>query len=131
MTHHGITRRAKAGCLVMATLVVPAWLGAQSPQRAIYVSVVDRAGNLVPGLGAADFVVREDGVTREVIKVEPASDPMHIALLIDNSQAAERFQRDYREAVTAFITAISAEAPAAGKHQIALISLASRPTILS
>ena len=36
----------------------------------------------------------------------PATDPMQIALLVDNSEAGEPHIRDYREALAAFITAV-------------------------
>ena len=54
----------------------------------MYVSVLDKAGAPVPDLGPADFIVREDNVAREVLRVAPATDPMQIAILVDNSQAA-------------------------------------------
>ena len=74
----------------------------------MYVSVVDQAGNPVPDLGPSDFVIREDKVAREVLKVEPATDPMHVALLVDNSQAAESYVQEYRQAFTAFTAAMTA-----------------------
>jgi hypothetical protein len=75
-----------------------------------------------------DFVVREDKVAREILSVAPATDPMQIALLVDNSQAGEQFTRDYREALPAFINVIAADESGA-RHQIAIITLAERPTI--
>ena len=64
---------------------------AGQPLHAMYVSVVDKAG--VPCRASARPIssIREDRVTREVVEVEAADDPMHIALLVDNSQAAEQF----------------------------------------
>ena len=123
-------RRTLVLTLVIAGVLTLA-LSAQTTQRALYVSVTDKANNPVPGLGPADFVVRENKMAREVIKVEPATEPMNIALLVDNSQAAEPFQRDLREASAAFISAIGADSAATGRHQIALITLASRPTIVN
>src|SRR6185436_17051338 len=82
----------------------PALLVAQALQRVMYVSVVDGDGNPVPDLGPADFVIREDKVTREVLRVDPATDPMQVALLVDNSQAANAYLLDYREGLTAFVT---------------------------
>jgi hypothetical protein len=118
--------------LALAALPLTAGLAAQTTtQRTMYVSVVDKAGTPVPGLGPADFVVREDRLAREIVKVEPATEPMSIALLIDNSQAAEPFIRDLREATTAFITAIGTDTSASDRHQIALITLSSRPTIVN
>lgn len=107
-------------------------MAAQSPRRAAYVSVTDKSGNAVLDVGPSEFVVREDKVAREVLEVSLADEPLQIALLIDNSQAAESFIRDYREALSGFIAAVTADnpSPAKGKHQIALITLASRPTVL-
>ena len=73
---------------------------AQAQQRVIYVSALDEKGAPVAGLGPSDFVVREDKVAREVLSVAPATEPMQIALLVDNSQAAEPYIRDLREALT-------------------------------
>ena len=60
--------------------------------RDIYVSVVDSKGVAVTGLTAADFTVREDGVSREVLRAVPATEPLDVVLLVDDSQAAT--QRD-------------------------------------
>jgi hypothetical protein len=95
----------------------------------MYVSVVDKDGKPVPDLGPADFLVQEDRVTREVLTVGPANDPMQIALLVDNSQASDPFIRDYREALPAFINEMM---DAAGpRNEMALIMLADRPTIFT
>jgi hypothetical protein len=50
-------------------------------------------------------------------------------VLVDNSQAAEPFIRDYREALPAFVAAMTE--PSGPRHQIALITIAERPTIMS
>ncbi len=55
--------------------------GAPAKEQSVYVSVVDHHYSPVRGLGATDFTVSEDGVRRDVQRVEVASDPMHIALL--------------------------------------------------
>jgi hypothetical protein len=73
-------------------------------------------------------VVREDKVAREILNVAPATDPMQIALLVDNSQAAEQYIRDIREALTAFINTVGAD-PSGARHQVAVITLGERPTI--
>ena len=92
--------------------------------RDIYVSVLDAKGVPVSGLGAADFTVREDGVAREVLKAGPAAEQLHVALLIDDSQAADPALQHLREGVQAFIDRL------AGKAQIALITFGERPTSL-
>jgi hypothetical protein len=117
--------------LVAAAVAVgtPILLVAQATQRSLYVAVVDKSGTPVADLGPADFIVREDKVVREVLNVAPAREPMQIALLVDNSAAAEPYIRDYREAIPAFVAAMTD--PAGPRHQISLIALAERPTIFT
>jgi VWFA-related protein len=115
--------------IAIASVAPLAPLQAQARHGRVYVTVTDQAGKPVENLGPADFSVHEDKLSREIVSVEHASQPMHIAVLVDNSQAAERSLRDYREGLAAFISAIGADTPTGGKHQIAIITLASRPTI--
>ena len=74
---------AISACLVV---LVPT-LRAQAIARAMTVTVVDEAGAPIPDLGPSDFIVREDNVSREVLRVGPADEPMQIALLVDTSTA--------------------------------------------
>lgn len=90
--------------------------------RDVYVSVVDSRGAPVTGLGPADFVVREDGTAREVLKAAPATEPLDVALLVDDSQAATSMILPLREGMTAFIDALQSKA------EIALITFGERPT---
>ena len=108
-------------------------LRAQSQPRGMYVSVLDDKGVPVEGLGVDDFVVREDNVAREVLSVTPATDPIHVAVMIDNSQASERFIRDYRVALPPFLDALfnAGATTGSGQNQVAIIALGERPTILA
>ena len=72
----------------------------------------------------ADLVVREDGVAREILSVEPATDPMRIALLVDNSQAATRAIQFLRDALTAFATRMTGGGPLG-----LAVTLGDRPTL--
>ncbi len=92
--------------------------------RDVYVSVTNSSGAPVTDVTPADFVVREDGVAREVLKVAPATAPLQIALLVDDSTVSEPSIQRVREGVKAFITALR------GKAEIALIEIGERPTIL-
>jgi hypothetical protein len=123
-----------AATLLLAALAAAAASGrldAQAQQRAAYVSALDKSGAPVSELTPSDIIVREDDVTREVLSVAPATEPMQVAILVDNSQAGEPFIRDYREAIPAFVNALTADTRAGSKHQIALVALGERPTILS
>lgn len=101
---------------------------AQPQQRAVYASALDQSGEPAIGLGESDFVVREDRVARELLTVVPATDPMQIALLVDNSQAAEQYILNYRDALTTFIRTIGDD-PSGAHHEIAVITVGERPTI--
>jgi hypothetical protein len=119
------------GALAIAVVLMALHNGAASPtsaqarERVAYVSVVD-SKTLEPlrDWTARDIVVREDGVTREVLSVTPARSPMPVALIVDNSQAAMATIPDLRHALTAFVQAIDGLGPAA------VFTVADRPTIL-
>ena len=115
--------------LVAVALALPAstsWLSAQdnNRERTLFVSAVDQKGEPVEGLGPDAFVVREDGRRREILRVSHATEPIDLALLVDNSQAATDEIPFIREGLSKFVAAM------AGEHRIALISLAERPTIV-
>lgn len=118
--------RLRPGALALAFLVSAlATAQAQTQQKVIYVSALDAQGKPVASLEAADLRVREDGNAREILKVSPATDPLQIALLVDNSQAMERHTANFRDALTAFVARFPAP------HQVALITLGERPTIVT
>lgn len=94
-------------------------------ERTIYVSALDDKGEPVAGLGPDAFVVKEDDRRREVLRVSKAVEPMDIALLIDNSQAAEPAISFMRTALPAFVAKV------APGNQVAVITLAERPTIVT
>jgi len=83
---------------VLASPVPGSRLAAQAIERSMTVSVVDDAGAPVPDLGLTDFIIREDNMAREILKVAPATEPMHVALLIDTSRAARDNIAHYRTA---------------------------------
>jgi len=122
-------RRLSAATVLLAGLAaLPVILQAQAQQRIVFASALDQKGAPVPGLGPEDFVIREDKVTREVLNVVPAREPMQVALLVDNSQAADPYVRDLREATAGFIRTIG-EDPTGARHEVAVITVGERPTI--
>jgi VWFA-related protein len=118
--------------LVVGLTIVAAWIAAgphsaqaqrEQRERTLYVSAVDDKGEPVEGLGPDAFIVREEGARREVLRVSRATEPIDIALLVDNSAAAADEITFFREALSAFV------AKMAPGNQVALITLSDRPTI--
>ena len=107
-----------------AVLAAAVTLDAQADERVIYTSVVDKDGAPVLDLGIKDFIVREDGQAREILSVTRDNDPLQIALLVDNSVSMRPRLTVLRKAVAAFIDSTRDDV------QLALITLAERPTIL-
>jgi hypothetical protein len=106
-------------------------VAAQAVQRSMYVSVLDESGAPVPNLGPRDFIIREDNVAREVLRVAPAAEPMQLVLLVDNSVAARNYIVDIRKGLHDFVAAMTAPSEMAGKNRIGISTLADRPTIVA
>jgi VWFA-related protein len=95
-------------------------------ERSVIVSVVDEKGQPVEGISVKDLEVREDGVAREILRVEQAKEPLMIALLIDDSAAADSATREFRDGAKVFVNTIAA----AGKNQIALVTFGEQSTLV-
>src|SRR5262245_14018237 len=113
-------------CLLLFAMVAmaPSSAWAQADEHTVFVSVVDKNDAPVTGFSTGDFIVREDEVSREVLRVSPATEPMQIALLVDTSAAISPILLDLRQAVSEFMKTM------AGKHEVALIGVGERPTVL-
>jgi VWFA-related protein len=107
-----------------ATLLSGASAFAQVDERILYASVVDDKGQPILGLNAKDLIVREDGQTREILRVAKDDDPLQVALLVDNSVEMRNKVSDLRKAIAAFISSLRPGV------QVALLTLAERPTIV-
>jgi len=108
-----------------AAVAIPAHAQRSPRQHEATVTVVDRNNNPVTDLTIDDFVVREDGVAREIISVNPAGPPSPIVLLVDNSQASEPTILDLRKGLTDFVSGLSAADSAV---QFGLRTFGERPT---
>lgn len=116
--------------LAALALLTAASTTAQTPQRGgtetrtrdVYATVLDGKGAPLTDLSPSDVVVREDGQVREVLKVGPATAPLTIAMLVDDSQAAQPAIQELRRGLTAFMEQMD------GKAEIALSTIGERPT---
>ncbi len=107
--------------LLSASVLAAAAPALAAPQvhRTIRVTVTTGKGEPVPNLTPADFAVKEDGKTREVVRVEPAAVPLSIALLLDDRGSDIN---EIRAALAAFVARIQ------GRAEVSLVSVV--PTVL-
>ena len=94
-------------------------------ERSILVGAVTGRDTPVTDLTMKDFRVRENGATREVLRVQPAPPPTHIVLLIDDSAATQIALPFVRDSLPKFVARLSAMEPS---PQIGLWSTGDRPT---
>ena len=99
-------------------------VGAQAIEREMFVSVLDEKEIPVPDLGVNEFIVREDGVQREVLRVSRATAPMQLAILVDTSRAAIPTIPDIRRGVHAFLEGMH------DRNELSLITFGGPPRIL-
>ena len=111
-----------AGGAAVATSHVPQSQTADARTHTLHVSVVDDKGDAVTGLSAKDFTVREDGVAREVLRAEPATEPLDIVVLVDDSQAATAVIPYIRDGLPKFVDRLQ------GKAKIGIVTVGERPT---
>jgi VWFA-related protein len=130
MTRPQPRQTAKPWRLVLCIAGVLTWSVAipaqtsRTQERDLFVSVVDAGGNPVSDLGAEAFAVREDREIREVLRARRATTPMDVAILVDNSQAADAHILDLRRGLGPFVERMR------GLGHVAVLSIADRPTLL-
>lgn len=122
MTYHTSPRLLAA--LIAALVAFADAPSAQSVERQMIVSVLDKDNQPVMGLQPEDFEVREDQTVREVLRVSQNPTGRQIALLVDTSAFAESAVRDFRLGLNALIETLRQG------NEISLISYGGPPRIL-
>jgi hypothetical protein len=104
-----------------------AGLIAQGAQKIALVTVVSDNGSRLSDLTAKDVVVHEEKAERKVLSVEPATEPLVVALLIDTSSVTGRQYpvQDLRKAVSNFVKIVTTGQP---DTQIAIMTVAGAAT---
>lgn len=120
----GVAVRAAAAVLVVAAAAVVTAQQRETGERHVYVGVTDD-GVPVTDLAAGDFVVREDGVAREVLRVAPAPPPTHIGIVVDDSEASRPLISELRRGLTQLVAAAQRSDPT---PSLGLMTVGDRPT---
>jgi hypothetical protein len=124
----GATIAVVATACALAVIAVPA-VSAQraTSERRVFATVLNPDDTPVTALTAADFVLRENDVAREVITAEPAGPPDYLVLLVDDSQASADLIMELRDGVKAFVNRMAGSAPVPAMR---LTTFGDRPTKL-
>jgi hypothetical protein len=118
--------RLRAVFATLTAVFLSSALAVSAPQQqktALVTAVADASGRLA-NLKAADFVVKEDGATREVVDAAPATEGLFITILVDMSQPPAGVippTQDLRRALSAFVQTIKAASPDA---QLSMVEVA-------
>jgi len=97
---------------------------AEAVLRRLEVSVLDASGDRVQGLVPEELVVLENGVARDVARVEPDTRPLSVTLLIDSSRSLRSVYRlQLLGAVEGFFEKLPAET------RVAVWTTGARPSL--
>ena len=116
-----LTAAACAGLLVAQ----PVDAQREQRERSILVGAVGAKDAPLTDLTIKDFSVRENGATREVVRVQAAPPPTHVVLLVDDSAATQLALPFVRDSLPKFVARMADMSPA---PQIGLWSFGERPT---
>src|SRR5829696_4531995 len=70
------------------------------------VRVTDKYNRSIPGLKAEDFEVAENGVEREIVKVDTTTAPFNLVLLLDVSGSVDNYVDFIRKAARNFVNTV-------------------------
>ena len=119
-SHLAARRFFVAVCLVGVGINL-LWPGpARAAERQLFMSVSDRSGEPVLDLRLEEVVVLQNGIGCEVRSVQPETDKMKIALLVDNSEGAANSLNSLREGLTNFLNTLQPQ------HEIGLFTIANQ-----
>ena len=106
-----VTTRVAAFLFATAAVVGLPATAATQELGLIYAAVTDRTGQPVTDLRPEEFRIAEDGQDAEVVTARIGTEPMKVALLVDNGVRIARAQalNPLRDAVTGFVDTLPAE----------------------
>ena len=105
---------------VAFALVAAVATSAEQQTRRVYFTALDRNGALVSDLAAADVTVKEGGKNREVTAVRPATEPLQVAIIVDDNGTGL-----FRVPIARFIEGLL------GRAEFSIITVAGQPQKLT
>ena len=99
---------------VLVALAQTAW----AQERQLFMLVTDRSGQPVADVTADEVVLEQEGSECTVKDVQLDAAPMKVALLVDNSDAAQQSLNSMRDGLAAFLDTLPAE------HEVGLFTIA-------
>jgi VWFA-related protein len=116
----GATWLIAAGTIVLAQ--TPPQIGVRDGlARKVYIAATDEKGAPAADLTPQEVTVKEDGASRDVLDVRPATEPMQVVLLIDDSGPGIN---EIREGVASFVRIVQDTA------EVAIVTTAKQNTVL-
>ena len=116
-------------CLALASWVLPGEARQRATrERDVLISVLDKSDKPAPGIVPADLTVREDGVAREVLRVEPSTAPLQVMVLVDTSAGTQLLIPDLRKGVQVLAGTLWGLTP---DTEVGLMEFGERPTLLA
>ena len=106
--------------LVLACLlgVFVAWPGpARAAERQLFILAMNQSGQPIEDLRVDELVFEQSGAECTVKSLEPETDRMKIALLVDNSDAANQSLNSLRDGLRAFLDTLPAQ------HEVGLFTI--------
>lgn len=94
-------RRLAVACFAVVALALQPAMARQARIRTVYLTALDQKGQPVRAMAPADLVLKEGGKPREVVKIEPASAPLQLILIIDDNGTGL-----FRQPVAHFVNAL-------------------------
>ena len=116
MTCRRLPRVAVAACLAGLFMIVASAAWAQ--ERQIFMLVSNQSGQPITDISPDEMVLEQEGSECAVKDARLDSGPMKVALMVDNSDAAQQSLNSMRDGLSAFLDQLPAE------HEVGLFTMA-------
>ena len=128
-----MTLTSRLVTVIVSSAIVSSALPIDARQRAtrereVLISVLDKNDKPADGVGVADLVLKEDGVAREILRVEHSSAPLQVLVLLDTSAGTQLLIPDVRKGVQVLAGTLWGQAP---DTEIGLMEFGERPMQLA